>query len=121
MHNLKVLVADDDRDFAESLAEVLEMWGLEVEIALNGEEAIDKVESCKIDVLILDLCMPKKSGLEVFEELHEKGMAVPTIVVTAYKFREADVLEKLETLQVNKVMSKPVDPIHLVQAIMSLG
>lgn len=121
MHNLKVLVADDDRDFAESLAEVLEMWGLEVEIAYNGEEALDKVASCKIDVLILDLCMPKKSGLEVFQELHTKGMSVPTIVVTAYKFKEADVLEKLEALRVNKVMSKPIDPIHLVQAIINLG
>ena len=110
MNKLHVLVADDDQDFAESLAEVLELRGLEVEIVFNGEEAITRIVSNGIDVLVLDLCMPKKSGLEVYQELQEKGKIIPTIVVTAFKFKEIDALVKLTEMRVNEIMSKPVDP-----------
>jgi CheY-like chemotaxis protein len=120
MRKMKVLVADDDHDFAESLAEILEMRGMTVELAFNGKEAYDKVIADSIDVLVLDLRMPIMDGLEVYESLREIGRVIPTIVVTAFMDEESETLDKLNRYLITGILSKPVDPVILINTLMRI-
>ncbi len=81
----KILVVDDDRDFAEILKTKLERAGFEVDIALNGAEGIEKVKKSRPDLLILDVMMPEKNGFEVCKELKSNSRFedLPIIMLTA--------------------------------------
>ncbi len=74
-----------------------------------------------IDVLILDLRLPMLSGLEVYMELDRQGRRLPTIIVTAFAREEAAMLDKLRTLSVTGVLTKPFDPAQLLAAVESLA
>jgi CheY-like chemotaxis protein len=115
-----ILIADDDRDFLASIRDLLVQNGYCVYVAHDGEEAIQRVKSNGIDVLILDLRMPMLSGLEVYLELQQQGRGLPTIIVTAYAREEAATLDKFRTLSVTGVLTKPFDPAQLLAAIESL-
>ena len=68
-----ILIADDDRDFVESIRKLLEQNGYKVYVAHDGKEAVERVLANNIDVLMLDLRMPLLSGIEVCLELQQKG------------------------------------------------
>ena len=98
MKNKRILIADDDPDFVNTIIDMLETKDYTVYFARNGKEAVEKVKSNDVDVLLLDLRMPLLSGLEVYVELKKSGRTVPTIIVTAYAKEEAEALDKLRTL-----------------------
>ena len=113
-----VLITDDDPGFAETLREFLEARGYRVLVAHDGEQALDYLRTHDdVDVLILDLRMPVKTGLEVFQELREEGRALPTIVVTGYPNKEAETLGAMRGLEVAGVLIKPFDPGDLVRVL----
>ncbi|MCD6216627.1 response regulator [bacterium] len=117
MSDLRILIADDDHDFAESIAEIFEMKGFQVEIVFDGQAAVDSVLSRRVDVLIMDLCMPKKSGKEVISELRSKGQEIPTIIITACGEDEAKSVSKLGELSIKGVLSKPLNPDVLLKMV----
>ena len=88
-----LLRKEDDPDFVESVKGVLEDAGKAVYVAQNGREAVKRVSSNGIDVLILDLRMPVLNGLETYIELKKAGHAVPTIIVTAFADEEKGALD----------------------------
>ena len=112
-----VLVADDDRDFAESAMHLLTDQGYDVLVARNGREAIEKVISASPDILLLDLRLPIMHGLDVYLELKKRGLALPTIIVTAYPRGESDAVDALKSLSVTGCLFKPFEPEKLLQAI----
>ncbi len=81
----KILIVDDDRDFAEILKTKLERAGLAVETASNGAEGLEKVKKSPPDLLILDVMMPEKNGFEVCKELKSNPQfeELPIIMLTA--------------------------------------
>jgi DNA-binding response OmpR family regulator len=91
-----ILIADDDPDFVSNLQDVLENAGFNVYKAKDGEEAITCVKENHVDILILDIRMPILNGLEAFLLLKEKGIVLPTIIVTAYADMEIDTLKKFK-------------------------
>ncbi|MCI0526412.1 MAG: response regulator [Nitrospira sp.] len=111
-----ILIADDDPAFADSIQELLEQNGYTVFIAHNGREAVERVRSDGIDMLILDLRLPILNGLEVYLELKTTSHAVPTLIVTAYAREEADALDILRSISVKGFLTKPFDPRDLLQA-----
>ena len=115
-----ILIADDDPDFVNTIIEMLETNGYTVYTARDGKEAVERIKSDGIDVLILDLHMPLLSGLEVYTELKKSGHTVPTIIVTAYAKEEADTLDRLQTLSITGILTKPFDPKVLLLAIEDL-
>ena len=112
-----ILLADDDRDFVDGIRAILEMKGYKVYAVHNGKEAVEQVKSNAVDALILDLQMPLLSGLDVYLELERSGHAVPTIIVTAYAGKEAAALDRLRTLSVTGILTKPFDPQDLLKAV----
>ncbi len=81
----RVLVVDDDRDFAEILQTKLERAGFEVDTASNGEEGLEKIKNNAPNLVILDVMMPKKNGFEVCREVKSDPelAEIPIIMLTA--------------------------------------
>jgi CheY-like chemotaxis protein len=119
----RVLVIDDDNEFADAMANVLDARGYEVDHAPNGKVGIAKAREQKPDIILLDVMMTTKSeGLEVARELHtdDKLKSVPIILVTGVR-KEMSLpfgFEADETwLPVKGVLEKPVKPDVLLKAI----
>jgi len=115
-----VLVADDDPEFAASLAPILQQHGYRVEIARSGPDALDKAAAIGVNCLILDLKLPVLGGLEVYLRLKEKGCAVPTIFVTGFPGERNLALARLMPPHEQDVLMKPFDPAALLAAIDAL-
>ena len=79
---MRVLVVDDEKLLVKGIKFNLEMDGLEVETAYDGEEAVEKVRDGGIDIVIMDLMMPKKNGLDACMEIRSFSR-VPIIILTA--------------------------------------
>ncbi len=78
----RVVIADDDPDFRNVLAFLVEREGYTAVMANDGEAALEKIEEIQPDLLILDLVMPRLDGISVLEKLAEKGLRLPVIIVT---------------------------------------
>lgn len=79
---LKILIAEDERAIAGALNLKLNHEGFESQVAFNGKEAMEKLQSDKFDLLILDLIMPQLDGFGVLAEIKEKGIKIPVIVAS---------------------------------------
>jgi two-component system response regulator MprA len=81
---MRILVVDDERAVRESLRRALELEGYEVELAENGEDALDRLDGVTpTDAVILDVLMPGIDGLEVCRTLRAGDNAVPVLMLTA--------------------------------------
>ncbi|NLL91182.1 MAG: response regulator transcription factor [Ruminococcaceae bacterium] len=78
----KILIADDNKQIVSILSEYAKNSGFEVDVAYDGEEALEKALSADYDMLLLDVMMPKKDGFEVCREIR-KTSSLPIIMVTA--------------------------------------
>jgi two-component system response regulator MprA len=80
---MRILVVDDDRAVRESLRRSLEFNGYQVELASDGQQALDAVVSARPDAMVLDVMMPRLDGLEVCRRLRGTGDDLPILVLTA--------------------------------------
>ncbi len=80
----RILVVDDEEDIRESLETLLTMEGYSVDLAANGTEGLHKVESREYDLVLLDLMMPDRSGMEVLRDIRERDRELPVFMVTAF-------------------------------------
>ncbi len=80
----RILVIDDEADIRESLELLLSMENYQVELAVNGADGLAKFESAIFDLVLLDLMMPDKSGMEVLAEIRERDRETPVALITAY-------------------------------------
>jgi DNA-binding response OmpR family regulator len=78
-----VLLTDDDPDILATLADQLEIQGIESDCAYNGEQALTYCEQQHYDVIVLDVMMPKRDGLSTCEELRKRGISTPVLLLTA--------------------------------------
>ncbi len=81
----RILVVDDEPDFASIVQGNLEKEGFEVEIAYNGVEGMEKVQANAPDAIILDVMMPEKDGYKMCKEVKadERFADIPVIMLTA--------------------------------------
>src|SRR5829696_4110550 len=80
----KILVVDDEADIRESLEVLLELEGYSVELAVNGGEGLQKLSKARYDMVLLDLMMPDRSGMDVLAEIRGRDQETPIIMLTAY-------------------------------------
>ncbi|HEY7789706.1 MAG TPA: ATP-binding protein [Vicinamibacterales bacterium] len=104
----RVLVVDDNRDAAESLAEILRMLGHEVVTAYEGREGLDRVATFKPDIALLDLGMPRMNGYEVARTIRSRNSPGPLLVAVTGWGQEADRLRSQEA-GFDLHLVKPVD------------
>src|SRR5579864_397828 len=103
----KVLVIDDEADIREGLELLLTSEGFSVELAQNGTEGLRKLEEHPYDLVLLDLMMPDRSGMEVLAEVRERDKETPIFMITAYGSVEAAV--NALKLGANDYFPKPWD------------
>jgi DNA-binding response OmpR family regulator len=119
----RILLVDDDRDLAQSLAEALELEGFEVITASDGVEGEAMIEKGRPDLIVLDVMMPNKHGYEVAKDLEAGGSSVPVIMLTGVaehlrgtNFSHAQALD----CPADDFISKPVDVNVLLKSIKRL-
>jgi len=81
---IKVLLVDDEKDFVETLDERLQIRDFNVTTALSGDEAIKLVEENDFDVIVLDVQMPGKSGIETLKEIKNMENISQVIMLTGH-------------------------------------
>jgi DNA-binding response OmpR family regulator len=82
MKNLKILLVDDEEEFVTTLAERLELRGLQSRVALNGEAALQMIEAETFQIVILDVMMPGIGGFEVLRRIKAQHPQLPVILLT---------------------------------------
>ena len=80
----RILVVDDEADIRESLQDLLSGEGYQIETASNGAEGLRKMERRGYDLVLLDLMMPDRSGMEVLAEVRQRDPETPIFLITAY-------------------------------------
>jgi two-component system, NtrC family, nitrogen regulation response regulator NtrX len=80
----KILVIDDEKSIRETLKEILEYEQHEVDLASEGEQGLELFKANKYDVVLLDIKMPKKDGLEVLEDLLVETNEIPIIMISGH-------------------------------------
>jgi len=81
---IKVLLVDDEKDFIESLAERLELRDFKVSTALNGTDALNLIKENDFDVIVLDVKMPGKDGIETLKEIKNTNQLPQVIMLTGH-------------------------------------
>ena len=79
----KVLVVDDEQSIVTLLKYNLEQAGYIVEVAYDGEEALEKVNATNPELIVLDVMLPKKDGIEVCKSIRSDKNLVPILMLTA--------------------------------------
>src|ERR1700693_5130930 len=79
-----VLIIDDEAEIRESLQTLLEMEGYEVDSAPTGEEGLARIGERTFDLVLLDLALPDRNGIDLLAELHNQAPQIAVIMITAY-------------------------------------
>jgi two-component system OmpR family response regulator len=112
----KILVVDDESSIREALSKVLHAENYEVVSAENGQEAMDKFKSGKIDLVLLDLGLPLKDGQDTMIWLAQVNPLLPVVIITG-RSNQGQLAEKLGA---DALMEKPLDVPRLLQTIREL-
>jgi DNA-binding NtrC family response regulator len=107
----RILVAEDDLATSQAWTELITAWGFSVKIAEDGQRALELVQSYEPHILLLDLRLPHKDGLQVLSELREKGLQVSTVMISG----EGEIPDAVQAIKLGAYdyLRKPVDPGHL--------
>lgn len=112
---MKILIAEDDLKISRLLVLELEYEGYETTVCHDGVEAVQAVEQNRFDLLLLDVMLPKLSGLEILRRFRKNDRTTPVIMLTA----KADVTDKVSGLDsgANDYITKPFENEELLARI----
>jgi len=109
-----VLIVDDEFGVRESLRMLLKSH-YEIFTAQDGEEALEVLKERKIDLITLDLNMPKLSGIETLREIRKIDAEVPVIIITGYGTQKDE--EETRQYGVTDFISKPFNTSQIISVI----
>lgn len=116
----KILIADDEPNILISLEYLMKREGYDVQVARDGQEALDTVRRERPRLVLLDVMMPKKSGFEVCQEIRSDESVKDTLVLMlTAKGRDTDVAKGL-AMGADGYMTKPFSTKELVQKVREL-
>jgi DNA-binding NtrC family response regulator len=115
----KILVAEDDLGTRRGWVELITSWGYAVDAAEDGVQALEFIERFEPDILMLDLKLPRKDGLQVLEHLQQRNLALTTIVVSG----EGEICDAVKSMKLGAYdyIQKPVDLPHLKLLLRSVS
>lgn len=115
-----IMIADDHSMVREGLKSLLELDGdiQVIEEAVDGEDCLEKLKTCKPDVLLLDINMPKKNGLEVLQCINKSNLKVKVLVLTVHN--EVEYLIKAVDIGVDGYILKDSESAELKKAIFAI-
>jgi CheY-like chemotaxis protein len=111
----RVLVVDDEPGMRETLVDILEADGYEVSAAVDGEAALQAVRSQDVDVMVMDVQMPKRDGVSVLQQLERPPPRI--IMMTAYALEER--LRAAVDANAFAILHKPFPIVRLLSLVAS--
>ena len=114
----RILIAEDDKNARRLMAAVLTRYGYEPICAENGEEALEILDHKHVDLIILDVMMPRMDGYEFTNTLRTSGNNIPILMVTARETQEAK--KRGFIIGADDYMVKPVDEEEMILRIAAL-
>ncbi|UXR77174.1 MULTISPECIES: response regulator transcription factor [unclassified Staphylococcus] len=114
----KVLIVDDEHSIVTLLKYNLEQAGYLTEVAQDGEEALEMVDTVKPDIIVLDIMLPKKDGIEVCKTIRTNKNSVPILMLTA----KDDAFDRVLGLELgaDDYMTKPFSPREVVARVKAI-
>ena len=116
MEQYNILVVDDDQEIVRSLGKLLELEGYRVLTAYNGMEALDRLETDTVHLILLDVMMPQLGGLSALMKIRKKHN-IPVIILSA-KTEESDKVSGL-TMGADDYVTKPYNTAELMARVRS--
>ncbi|EKD28124.1 MAG: hypothetical protein ACD_79C00422G0009 [uncultured bacterium] len=120
--NKKILVVDDDPNLLELMSQILTIYEINCDTAINGEDALTKLENKFYDIIVTDIKMPVMDGTELVKnvrKIQEKSITKSTIILmTAYSTSE--IIDLADKLSVTDFFTKPFDINKFVERIIAL-
>ena len=111
-----ILVVDDDKEIVNAIEIYLSQEGYHIIKAYDGEEALEKLKENEIHLIILDIMMPNKDGIETLQEIR-KDKTIPVIMLSA-KSEDYDKISGLNT-GADDYVTKPFNPLELIARVKS--
>ena len=113
----KILVVDDEPTIVRLMEFILARQGHEMQVAVNGEEALEKIRAHAPDLVLLDIMMPRIDGYEVARAVRaDPATAGLPIIMLSAKAQEEDIRKGVE-IGVDEYITKPFSPEHLVTVV----
>src|ERR1700712_4563864 len=116
----RILIADDEPDILEIIQYNLKSSGYEVFTAKDGDDALQKVKQLKPDLLILDIMMPKKNGMEVCEILRSQPAYRDTLIIFLTALNDESSQMKGFDTGADDYVNKPISPKLLMSRVHAL-
>ena len=115
---MRVLIVEDERRLAQTLADLMEAHNYGADIAYDGEEGLDNALSGIYDVILLDVMLPKRSGYEIVHALRKEGDKTPVLMLTA----RTEVEDRINGLDsgADYYLTKPFDSNELLACIRAI-
>lgn len=117
MENYKILIVDDIPTNVTLIAAIIKKLNAEYETAESGTEAIEKVESFKPNIVLLDLMMPDVDGWDVIRYIRERYTKEQMAIIVTSAITDHDNITECYDLEVNDYVAKPIVPDRLLNTI----
>jgi CheY-like chemotaxis protein len=117
MQSLRILVVDDLRDTADSLALLMRLWGHETVVACDGADAVHVAAANLPDVVLLDIGLPILDGYEVARPLRQMPGTVKALLVAITGYGRAEDVRRCKDAGIDYHFQKPVDPSQLREVL----
>ena len=117
----RILIVDDNRDSADSLAMLLKIMGNEVGTAYDGEQAVEAAGTFRPDVVLLDIGMPKLNGYDACRRIREQPWGKGMVLIALTGWGQEEDRRRTEEAGFDHHMVKPVDPAALMKLLASLS
>ena len=115
--NNRILIADDNPANCELLQAYLEEVDCQIELAIDGQDTLDKVDSFRPDLILLDVMMPRLNGFEVCKQLKEDPQTSRIMILMVTALNEIGDIERAVGAGTDDFLSKPVNQVELVKRV----
>lgn len=114
----RILVVDDEHQIRDLLSAMLSREGYEVDTADDGDQALNYLTRKQVDLVVTDLIMPNKEGLETIQEVRGKHPDLPIIAISGGgRFNPSEILPLAKLLGARRIIQKPFSRMEIVSAV----
>jgi len=115
---ISILMAEDNELNVLVAKTFLEKWGASIDVAVNGEEAVKKLDPAKHQLVLMDMHMPVMDGYEAIAVIRSKGIHIPVVALTASLPSEVE--EKAKNLSITGIVTKPFEPDDFLKLLIKI-
>ena len=120
MSTSKILIADDNQPNVELMEAYLADLTCDIQIAVDGQDTLDKVASFQPDLILLDVMMPKLSGFEVCKQVKENPETRHIMILMVTALNELGDIQRAVDVGTDDFLSKPVNQVELLKRVQNM-